>query len=44
MLRGNSAASITVGALKLSVNTLHETRRAQEDFANPPDFYDVYAD
>jgi len=44
MLRGYGAATITIGTLGGREHALTKTRRAQEHFANPSDFDNVYAD
>lgn len=44
MLRAHRAAAVAIGALSGSEHALSKARRAEQHFANPSNFYNVYAD
>lgn len=44
MLRGHRAAAVAIGTLTWSENAFTKARRAQQHFANPTNFDNVYTD
>lgn len=44
MLRGHSTAAVAIGTLAFRENPFTKARRAQQHFANPTNFDNVYTD